>query len=426
MRARRQRWVRPHSPVIKMPTMHIQQVIRATGRRVCVCVLLAALFAAVPSHAGTLPKGARDVSTKHYVIKTNIKGDLVDDLARRIDAMYEEYTRRMKEFSPPKDAPKLPVYLFNTHEEYQAFTEAPNMGGLFVVQDEGTSYLAAHLEPLGRDELRRTIQHEGFHQFAYATIDDKLPLWINEGIAEYFNDAIWNGRTYLVGQVWPRRVRRLQHDIQKRQLVPFKEFTTVTSEQWFEAIKKDPEKITTYYNQAWAMVYFLGESGRDHHRRKLLDYMKKIKAGADPVAQWKKTFPNMDDLQNEFARWAVSLGPTTGATMIERQETLATMLILTKGQSFNSMGEFRNYVITRGLKVTSRAGKMRWSTSDRPAEYFESPSENLYDSSTQLFFQPAAGRPLPDIVCRAAADAHFRTRFYRDAGGEIQHEVLIE
>jgi hypothetical protein len=90
------------------------------------------------------------------------------------------------------------------------------------------------------------------------------------------------------------------------------------------------------------------------------------------------------------------------------------------------MSQFRNYVLTRGLQVTSSSGQMRWSTSDRPAEYFESPSGDLYDSSTQLFFEPAAGRPLPDIVCRAAADARFRTRFYRDDSGEIQHEVMIE
>jgi hypothetical protein len=340
--------------------------------------------------------------------------------------MYEEYTRRMKEFAPPKDAPKLPVYLFNKHREYQDFTEMPNVGGVFVGHGE-QSFLAAHLEIQGRDELRRTLQHEGFHQFAYATIGEKLPLWMNEGIAEYFNDAIWNGRTFLVGQVWPRRVRRLQHDIRKRQLIPFKEFTAVTDEQWQNAIKNNPEKITTYYNQAWAMIYFLGESGREHHRRKLIDYMKKIKAGADPAAQWKKTFPNMDDLQNEFGRWAIGLRPTTGATMIERQETLATMLILThRGQRFTSMSQFRNYVLTRGLQVRSASGQMRWSTSDRPAEYFESPSGDLYDSSTQLFFEPAAGRPLPDIVCRAAADARFRTRFYRDDSGEIQHEVMIE
>jgi len=404
--------------------MHLERPDRSAG---CVVFLAAAAFLfPVLARAGALPKDMRDVTTKHYLIKSNIKGDLVDDLARRMDGMYEEYTRRLKEFAPPKEAPKLPVYLFNKHEEYQAFTELPNIGGAFVGQGE-KSFLASHLEIQGRDELRRTLQHEGFHQFAYATIGENLPLWMNEGIAEYFNDAIWNGRTFLVGQVWPRRVRRLQHDIQKRQLVPFKEFTGVTSEQWFDAIKKDPEKITTYYNQAWAMIYFLGESGREHHRRKLVDYMKKIKAGAEPVAQWTKTFPNIDDLQNEFARWAMSVRPTTGATMIERQETLATMLILThKGQNFTSMSQFRNFVITRGLKVTTTAGKSRWSTSERPAEYFESPSGDLYDSSTQLFFEPAAGRPLPDIVCRAAADARFRTRFYRDEGGEIEHEVLIE
>jgi len=387
--------------------------------------LIAVNIAAIAARTGTLPKDMRDVPTKHYLIKTNIKGDLVDDLARRMDGMYEEYTRRLKDFAPPKDAPKLPAYLFARHQEYMDFTGMPNNGGVFVVQGE-KKYLASHLENQGRDELRRTLQHEGFHQFADATIGDSIPLWMNEGIAEYFNDGIWNGRTFLVGQVWPRRVRRLQHDIAKHQLIPFKEFTTLTNDEWQKMIKSNPERITTCYNQAWAMIYFLGESGREHYRRKLVDYLKKIHDGADPVAQWKKTFPNLDDLQNDFGRWAMTLRPSTGATMIERQETLATMLLLSDGNKFTSMSQFRNYVITRRMKVETTVGQMRWTTSDRPAEYFESPAGDLYDSSTQLFFEPAAGRPLPDIVCRAAADARFRTRFYRDESGKLQYEVMVE
>jgi hypothetical protein len=415
--------------------MHVDTGISPRARRHAVALSLALVtllaFATVapagPAPApgsGKLPKDIREVTTKHYVIHTNIAAELADDLARRMDAMHEEYSRRMKDFAPPKDAPKLPAYLFAKHAEYREFTGTTHTGGVFVGFGE-KSFLAAHLEILGRDELRRTLQHEGFHQFAYAAIGEKLPLWMNEGIAELFNDAIWNGRTFLVGQVWPRRLRRLQHDIEKRQLIPFKDFTTVTSEQWHATVKDNPEKATTYYNQAWAMVYFLGESGRAHYRKRLIDFLKKIDTGGDPAAEWKKAFPNMDNLQNEFARWATTLRPSTGAIMLERQETLATMLILSESQRFTSMSQFRNYVLTRRMRVQTVNGQMRWTSSDRPAEYFESPGGDLYDSSTQLFFEPAAGRPLPDIVCRAAGDAHFRTRFYRDEGGKLQHEVLV-
>src|SRR5688572_16513838 len=96
-------------------------------------VALTGIAAAGPAPgSGKLPKDIREVATKHYVLRTNIKGDLVDDLARRMDGMYEEYTRRMKEFAPPKDAPKLPAYLFNKHQEYKDFTGMPNVGGVFV------------------------------------------------------------------------------------------------------------------------------------------------------------------------------------------------------------------------------------------------------------------------------------------------------
>ena len=391
-----------------------------------VAVVVVSLVPAV-ALAGTLPPGMREIETKHYKVHTDIRGDLVDDLTRRLDAMYDDYSRRLKELAPPPAGErKLPVYLFDKHDQYKAFTSMNNLGGVFAVRDND-AYLASHLEWLGRDELRRTLQHEGFHQFAQETMVDRLPLWMNEGIAEYFNDAIWNGRTFLVGQVWPRRVRRLQHDMQNRALIPLKEFTTITSKQWLDMIEKNPDKLTSYYNQAWALVYFLGDSGREGHRKRLIGFLKDIQTGQKADVAWKKAFPDQTHLQSEFGRWASGLRPTPGATMIERQETLGTMFILCqRGRSpFTSMGDFRNYAITRGVQVTTTEGKMKWKTADRPSEYFMSPGGDLYDTSTQLFFEPRADAPLPDIVCRAASDAHFRTRFYRD-GDRTRHEVLVE
>ena len=45
-----------------------------------------------------------------------------------------------------------------------------------------------------------TVQHEGFHQFAHAVIGGDIPTWLNEGLAEYFGEALFTG-----GRVRPRR-----------------------------------------------------------------------------------------------------------------------------------------------------------------------------------------------------------------------------
>jgi hypothetical protein len=53
---------------------------------------------------------------------TDLPDDLVKDFAGRMDAMYDEYARRLSEFKPPTDAQSLSGYLFSKHADYIAFT----------------------------------------------------------------------------------------------------------------------------------------------------------------------------------------------------------------------------------------------------------------------------------------------------------------
>ena len=69
--------------------------------------------------------------------------------------------------------------------------------------------LAAFVEGVGRDGVRRTLQHEAFHQFAHETFGPNVPVWLDEGLAQVFEEAVWTGNGFVVGQVPPRRVRQL-------------------------------------------------------------------------------------------------------------------------------------------------------------------------------------------------------------------------
>src|SRR6185295_13641529 len=135
-------------------------------------------------------------------------------LARRMDAMFDDYSRRLADFNPDRRA-KFEVYLFKKRSDYLTFTKnkVPNTGGVFM---PGRDTLAAFLEGQGRDALRRTLQHEAFHQFAFNAISPNLTPWVNEGLATVFEEGIFMGRSFSLGQVPPRRVRQLQYDIQRR------------------------------------------------------------------------------------------------------------------------------------------------------------------------------------------------------------------
>ena len=67
-----------------------------------------------------------------------------------------------------------------------------NTGGVFM---SGRNLLASFLGDLGRDSLRRTLQHEAFHQFAHTVISPDTPVWLNEGLAQVFEEGSGRARS---------------------------------------------------------------------------------------------------------------------------------------------------------------------------------------------------------------------------------------
>src|SRR5688572_12808378 len=82
-------------------------------RRVLFALILL-LLTAPPAAAApdNVPPGFSVLRTKYYRIHTDLDRELAEDVARRMDGMYEEYQSRLKAFVKEKSAPQLEVYLF--------------------------------------------------------------------------------------------------------------------------------------------------------------------------------------------------------------------------------------------------------------------------------------------------------------------------
>src|SRR2546423_868648 len=63
------------------------------------CVL--SFFFLPPARAEHPPPNLRLLHSAHYRIYTDLDAPLAEDLSRRMDAMYEEYSRRLADFRAP-------------------------------------------------------------------------------------------------------------------------------------------------------------------------------------------------------------------------------------------------------------------------------------------------------------------------------------
>src|SRR5260221_427132 len=272
------------------------------GRQKCLphrwLVSLLLLVATVPASAAQ-PQEMRVVQSKYYLLHSDLDDALLYDLGTRMDAMYAEYSRRMADFDLREDRKPLDAYLFNKKSDYTTFTDSRYLhtGGVFMA---AKNQLAAYLEGQ-RDTLRRTLQHEAFHQFAYKALGANMPIWLNEGMAQLFEEAIWTGDGFLMNQVPPRRIRQLQSDIENNNLLSFKVLINMSPEKWSGNLAGDPAVGSTQYNQAWAVVHYMayGDGGKNGARLGTL--LKALGKGQEPETAFRESFGgNLDTILARF------------------------------------------------------------------------------------------------------------------------------
>ncbi len=388
-------------------------------------MLLATILIAA-HQAQALP--VRTFRSQYYLIHTDLDAGVAQDLARRMDAMHVVYGGR---FPGDNAGPPSQVYLFAKRADYLSFTgrHLRSTGGVFL---PGKNVLAAFLETQGRDALRRTLQHEAFHQFAYLSISDRLPIWLNEGMAQYYEEGLWVDGHFWLGQVPPRRLRQLQADIKARRLVPFGDFMAMSPDDWARALKSHGEtRGATQYNQAWAMVHFLvtaaDPTGKPLYRERLSRMFELIRAGTDSKTAFETAFSaNYEGFQAKFLAFVASLRPSPEATYIERQEVLGDMLIALDehAKPVKDVLSFRQTVRQVNVHIQYSRGQIKWATEKDTSVYFSNLAGRLFDAN-ELYFSARRSAPLPEIVCRFSPASQLRTRFYA-AGKEIEHETSIE
>lgn len=388
--------------------------------------LLLMLAADRPNAGKPNDSALREITSLHYQIHTDLDELLVSDLAGRMDVMYDQYGKTFSDFRLPEHSPLLPVYLFQTHEKYMALTDyaGVNTNGLFVSGRH--PYLAAYEQGQGRDALRRTLQHEAFHQFAHAAIAAHLPPWMNEGMAQCFEESIWVGKDFLSGQIPPRRLRQLRADILQKRLVDFDQLMSLTGRQWSDTLHTNLPKATTYYNQAWAMAYFCSEQGDGDYHARFLKLLRELHANEDwPDVTTHKCFPDLRDFRRKFDAWAAKVKPTPEATMLEHQDTLGDFLLAIEFNKLaipRDMASFRDMAMRFNLKIQYTRGLLTYSTADNPIIYFSDEAGTVYKPD-ELFLEAATAAPLPDIICKTEK-LTYRTHFYISAG-KTEHETLV-
>jgi Protein of unknown function (DUF1570) len=231
--------------------------------------------------------------TKYYKVYSDVDALEAKEACIRITKMGEEYHDRTSDFAG-KITEKLPFYLFKNADEYYAAGGYPNSAGVF----DGARLMAIGDMRAGR-QVWHVMQHEGFHQFAHAVIGGSIPIWANEGLAEYFGEGIFTGDGYITGVIPPARLER----VRKTMALPVIKggYKSLRVMMRFTHAMWNQELSLKNYDQAWSMVQFLAHGDNGKYQQAFGRYMGMVGNRRDPQSAWSETFGN--DTTAIEARW---------------------------------------------------------------------------------------------------------------------------
>jgi hypothetical protein len=272
-------------------------------------------------------RAGREQRSKHYRILSDLSPEETKTYAGHLDLFYQEYARRFAHL--PQQAPEVPfVLMFSRERDYLDVLRntyginATGSGGMFFMSPRGAA-LAFFVESLPRTRVFHVIQHEGFHQYAFSRFTNTLPMWVNEGLAEFFGEAVVVDGRVILGQASPGPVDAIKRAIERDATIDFLRLLRMTGDEWNANVAAGSASIQ--YMQSWSMIQFLGTAENGRYQPRFEGYLRLIHAGMPSERAFIEAFGTADiaSFEKTWKEWAKSTQPTAFGTAAMRLTFLA-------------------------------------------------------------------------------------------------------
>lgn len=215
-----------------------------------------------------------------FVVHANFSLEGIDPLLKEMGRLQYDVSRT---FELPISREPIHLFLFSHKNSYQGyvgqyFPGVPFRRALFI-KGRGPGMVFAYYN----DEFAVDVRHESTHAVLHSTLS-KVPLWLDEGIAEYFEVSPEDRAAknpHLSPTVWNLR------------LGSYRKIESLESIRDLGKMGRDE------YRHAWAWVHFLLHSSPES-KRVLLDYLADLHEGRPTESLSRRLRVAMPDLDQRF------------------------------------------------------------------------------------------------------------------------------
>jgi tetratricopeptide (TPR) repeat protein len=245
----------------------------------------------VRAHADSAPVWL-EVTSPHFIVVTDASEKQARHIAGQFERMQGVFHKILPGAHSDSGAPIVVLALknkrdFQTVEPAEYLTKGKlDLAGLFLQSNDRT-YILVRLDA-GGDHPYSTVYHEYTH---YITRHADLPLWLNEGIAEFYQNSDIDSHEIRFGQPSTGDIQLLR----SQSLLPLPTLFTVDHDSPYY---HDEEKGTMFYSESWALTYMLYINDFRNKTNLIGNYLKALSAGQTSLPAAITAFGDLKKLES--------------------------------------------------------------------------------------------------------------------------------
>ena len=250
-------------------------------RRWLAVLLLGALAASAQSGAGRAVSSWRRVDTPHFTVIGSVGDRDLGDVAAHFERFREALGQLLPSAATATVVPTV-VIVFESEKAFDAFKPLsrgkPREGTGLVVSSPDIDYVGL---VAGSRGFRGAFH--GYSHLATANLGVSLPLWLTEGVAEYYStfELLRGGNKASIGEPLTAHLMSLRNE-----WLGLDELRAV---QQNSPLYDEEERRSVLYAESWVLVHYLLQ-GTPPRRDHLAKYMSAIEAGTPEEEAWGGIF----------------------------------------------------------------------------------------------------------------------------------------
>jgi tetratricopeptide (TPR) repeat protein len=305
------------------------------------CTLLILLLAAVLAPARDKQENWLEVRSQHFTVVTNANEKTGRRLADQFERMRSVFHVMFSHLSIDTSSP-IVVLAIKDEKDFRALEPEAylakgqiKLGGLFLRAPD-KNYVLMRVDAEGEHPYS-IVYHEYTH-LLLSKSEEWLPLWMNEGLAEFYQNTDIHEKDVALGQPSSENLGLLREN----KLLPLATLFTVDHNSPYY---HEENKGSIFYAESWALTHYLFVKDNQEKKQRLADYAELLEKKVDPVTAATRAFGDLKQLQTSLDNY-IRQGTFSYfklPTSIEVDDSSFKIRVLTAAQADATRADFLAY-----------------------------------------------------------------------------------